>query len=219
MTGTVGLFGGTFDPVHLGHLRAAEEVRRLARLDRVVFIPAFIPPHKGSGTGASPAHRLRMVELACQGREGFEVSPIEVEAGEKSYSIVTLRKVRALSPEARLFFILGVDAFLEIGTWREYERVLEECSFIVIGRPGFELERARDVLGGRLRETMGPLAGGESADGPLPPRTKVFLLPVRALDISSTEVRAKARRGESLEGLVPASVAAHIRENQLYRGR
>jgi nicotinate-nucleotide adenylyltransferase len=132
---------------------------------------------------------------------------------------VTLRKVRALSPEARLFFILGVDAFLEIGTWREYERLLEECSFIVIARPGFELERAREVLGGRLRETMGPLAGGESADGPLPPRTKVFLLPVRALDISSTEVRARARRGESLEGLVPASVAAYIREHQLYRGR
>ena len=216
---TIGLFGGTFDPIHLGHMRAAAEVRRRARLDRVLFIPSYLPPHKKPGAVASAADRLRMVELACRGHKGFEASPVEVEAGEKSYSILTLRKIRAFSPDARLFFILGVDAFLDIGTWREYHRVLEECYFIVMGRPGFELDRARDVLDGRLRDSIGPLVTREGAAGPLPPRTRIFLLPIRALDISSTAIRERARRGETLDGLVPGAVDAHIREHQLYRGR
>jgi nicotinate-nucleotide adenylyltransferase len=216
---TIGLFGGTFDPIHLGHLRAAAEVRRRARLDRVLFIPSYLPPHKKSGAVASAADRFRMVELACRWRKGFEASPVEVEAGERSYSILTLRKLRAFSPDARLFFILGVDAFLDIGTWREYHRVLEECFFIVMGRPGFELDRARDVLDGKLRDSIGPLVTGEGAAGPLPPRTRIFLLPIRALDISSTAIRERVRRGETLDGLVPGAVDAYIREHQLYRGR
>lgn len=216
---TIGLFGGTFDPIHLGHLRAAAEVRRRARLDRVLFIPSYLPPHKKSGAVASASDRLRMVELACRGRAGFEASSIEVDARDKSYSILTLRKLRALSPEARLFFILGVDAFLDIGTWREYQRVLQECFFIVMGRPGFELDRARDVLNGKLRDSIGPLVTREGAAGPLPPRTRIFLLPIRALDISSTAIRERVRRGETLDGLVPGAVDAYIREHQLYRGR
>jgi len=216
---TIGLFGGTFDPIHFGHLRAAAEVRRRARLDRVLFIPSFLPPHKKSGTVASAADRLRMVELGCRWRKGFEASPVEVEAGEKSYSILTLRRIRALSPAARLFFIMGVDAFLDIGTWREYQRVLQECFIIVMGRPGFELDRARDVLDGKLRDSIGPLETGAGAAGPLPPRTRIFLLPIRALDISSTAIRERVRRGETLDGLVPGAVDAYIREHQLYRGR
>ena len=216
---TIGLFGGTFDPIHCGHLRAAEEVRRRARLGRVLFVPSYLPPHKEPGAAASAADRLRMVELACAGREGLEASPIEVEARETSYSILTLRKVRAMTPEARLFFILGVDAFLDIGTWREYERVLEECLFIVIGRPGYELERARDVLGGRLRDRVAPAAEGDGLAGPLAPGASVFLMPIEAIDVSSTEVRARVRRGEGLEGLVPTAVERYIRERQLYKDR
>lgn len=216
---TIGLFGGTFDPIHLGHLRAAAEVRRKARLDRILIIPSYLPPHKARGASASPADRLRMVELACRRRAGLEASPIEVEAREKSYSILTLRKVRARTPGARLFFILGVDAFLEIGTWREYKKVLQECYFIVTGRPGYELERARDVLGGRLRGTMGPLADAGRLAEPEPPRTRIVLLPISALDMSSTAVRDRVRRGRSLEGFVPRAVAAYIRDHQLYRGR
>ncbi len=216
---TLGLFGGTFDPIHLGHLRAAAEVRRRGRLDRVLFIPSYLPPHKAAGASAPPADRLRMVELACERRAGFEVSPIEVEAREKSYSILTLRKVRSLYPGARPYFILGVDAFLDIGTWHQYEKVLEECRFIVTGRPGFDLERARDVLGGRLRRRIGPLAEAGDLGGPVPPRFRIVLTPIRALDISSTAVRALARRGRSLEGLVPKAVAVYVREHQLYRGR
>ncbi|HPW17385.1 MAG TPA: nicotinate-nucleotide adenylyltransferase [Candidatus Aminicenantes bacterium] len=215
----LGLFGGTFDPVHLGHLRAAAEVRRKAGLDRVLLIPSYLPPHKAPGAAAPAADRLRMVELAVRRRAGLEPSAVEVEAGETSYSFLTLRKVRALRPRARLFFILGVDAFLEIGTWREYRRLLGECLFIVTGRPGFELERARDVLGGRLRDAIGPFPPGARAGGRLPPGRRVFLMPIRALDVSSTAIREKARRGLSVEGLVPRAVAAYIRERGLYRGR
>ncbi len=216
---TIGLFGGTFDPIHCGHLKAASEVRRRARLGRVLFIPSYIPPHKAAGRAASPADRLRMVELAVRRRAGCEVSPIEVEAREKSYSILTLRKVRARHPRARLFFILGIDAFLDIGTWHQYEKVLAESLFLVMARPGFDLERARGVLDGRLRDVVGPLAGAGALDGPRPPRCRVLLVPIRALDVSSTEVRDRVRRGRPLAGLVPPPVAAYIREHQLYRGR
>jgi len=216
---TVGLYGGTFDPIHLGHLRAAAEVRRKARLDRILFIPSYLPPHKASGASASAADRLRMVELAVRRRAGFEVSPIEAEARERSYSILTLRKLRALSPGARLFFILGIDAFLDIGTWHQHEKVLEECLFIVTGRPGYDLERARGVLGGSLREATGTLAEAGDLGSAAPPKRRIVLVPIRALDISSTAVRELARRGRPLEGLVPKAVAAYIRERQLYRGR
>jgi len=215
---TIGLFGGTFDPIHLGHLRAAAEVRRLARLDRILFIPSYIPPHKAGGGAAPAADRLRMVELACRRRKGFEVSPIEVEARGRSYSILTLRKVRAMSPGARLFFIVGIDAFLDIGTWHEYEKVLAACLFLVTGRPGFELERARNVLGGRLRGTIGSLAEAGRLAGPVPPRFRIILVPIRALDVSSTAVRDRVRRGGSVRGLVPPAVGAYIRDHKLYRG-
>jgi nicotinate-nucleotide adenylyltransferase len=142
-----------------------------------------------------------------------------VEARERSYSILTLRKLRRLYPGARLYFILGVDAFLDIGTWHQHEKVLAECRFIVTGRPGFDLERARGVLGGRLQGKIGPLAGAGDLGGVLPPRFRILVAAIRALDISSTAVREKARRGRSLEGLVPRAVAAYIHERQLYRGR
>jgi nicotinate-nucleotide adenylyltransferase len=216
---TIGLFGGTFDPIHLGHLRAAAEVRRRTGIDRILFIPSFLPPHKAAVWTAPAADRLRMVELAVRRRAGFEASPIEVEAGGKSYSIRTLRRVRRLRPRSRIFFIVGVDAFLDIGTWRAYKKVLAECTFIVTGRPGFDLERARGVLGGRLRRSIGTLEEAGDLAGRVPPRIRVILTPIRALDVSSTAVRDRVRRGLPLEGLVPRAVAAYIRARQLYRGR
>jgi nicotinate-nucleotide adenylyltransferase len=214
----IGLFGGTFNPIHLGHLKAAEDVRRSLGLDRVLFIPSYIPPHKESGSIASAADRYRMVELACLGHEGFAASPVEVEAHEKSYSIVTLSKIKAQHPGAWLFFVLGIDAFLEIGTWREYERVLAECLFIVTSRPGFDLAAATGVLGGRLASRIARVAEGESVADSLLLQFSVFLVPIRALDISSTDIRDRIRRGESPEGLVPESVAGYIRDHHLYAG-
>lgn len=216
---TIGLFGGTFDPIHCGHLRAAAEVRRRAGLDRILFIPSHIPPHKAAGGAAPAADRLRMVEIACRRRAGFEVSPIEVESRGPSYSLRTVRKIKRLFPGTRVFFIVGVDAYLDIGTWHEYEKVLDECRFLVTGRPGFALERAGDVLGGRLGARTGPLAAAGPLGAAAPPRFRVILVPIRALDVSSTLVRDRVRRGAPLAGLVPGPVAAYIRAHQLYRGR
>jgi nicotinate-nucleotide adenylyltransferase len=219
MKDRIGLFGGTFDPIHNGHIRAALDVRRAFGLDRVLFVPSHRPPHKQAGPGASPADRLRMVELACEGHPGFVASSLEVEAGGRSYSFLTLARIKERFPGAEVLFILGVDAFLEIGTWREHERVLDECRFIVTGRPGFDLEAAADVLNGRLRPDIRRVGDGGPVDEALLTRYRVFLLPIAALDMSSTDVRERIRRGESPAGLVPPSVETYISDHQLYLDR
>ena len=215
----IGLFGGTFNPVHLGHLKAAADVRAAFGLARVLFVPSDIPPHKVPADLAPAADRFRMVELACRGCEGFVASPLEVASPGRSYSVVTLAKVRELCPGARVFFILGVDAFLEIGTWHESERVVAEGLFIVTSRPGFDLDAAAGVLDGRLRDRTCRVPEGGPVDGALLARFGVFLLPIEALDISATDIRERVRRGERPDGLVPAAVADYIRDHQLYSDR
>ena len=217
MTERMGLFGGTFDPIHLGHLRAAREVLERFALDRILFVPSFIPPHK-ERKGMAPARdRLRMVELACAGEPRFAASSIEVDAGGRSYSILTLERVRGLYPGARIFFILGTDAFLEIGTWREHERVLDESLFIVMTRPGARLEDAAGVVGDSLRGRVREIAEGETVDEGVLGDHRIFLLPIRALDVSSTEIRRRVRAGETVAGLVPEAVGDYIRSHGLYR--
>jgi nicotinate-nucleotide adenylyltransferase len=217
MTERMGLFGGTFDPIHLGHLRAAREVLERFALDRILFVPSFIPPHKVRKGMAPARDRLRMVELACAGEPRFAASSIEVDAGGRSYSILTLERVRGLYPGARIFFILGTDAFLEIGTWREHERVLDESLFIVMTRPGARLEDAAGVVGDSLRERVREIAEGETVDEGMLGDHRIFLLPIRALDVSSTEVRRRVRAGEPVAGLVPEAVGDYIRSHGLYR--
>jgi nicotinate-nucleotide adenylyltransferase len=217
MTGRVGLLGGTFDPIHQGHLHAAGVAARSFALDPVLFIPSYAPPHKDGRTVAPAEDRFRMVELACTGRPGFVPSRIEVEARETSYSIITLEKVRRLFPFARLFFIVGADAFREIDSWRDYERVLEECRWIVTDRPGTRLADIRDILGGRFRGRMRELRPGEAATEDLIEGAGIFLLPIDALDVSATEIRRRVREGESIAGLVPEAVAGYIRDRGLYR--
>jgi len=214
----VGLFGGTFDPVHCGHIRAAGEVLERFSLDKVLLIPSFIPPHK-ERAGIAPARdRLRMVDLACREEPRFAASSIEVDAREKSYSIITLEKVKRIYPGAWIFFILGVDAFLEIETWRDHERVLEECLFIVMTRPGYRLDQADRVLGGSLGEKVHHVSETEKIGEDHFQALRIFFLPILALDISSTEVRRRIGTGETIKGLVPDAVGDYIRSRHLYRG-
>ncbi len=213
----VGLFGGTFDPIHCGHIRAAEEVLKRFSLDRVLFVPSFIPPHK-ERTGIAPAgDRLRMVELACREEPRFAASSIEVDAGEKSYSVITLEKVKRIYPGAWTFFVLGVDAFLEIETWRDYKRVLKECLFIVISRPGYRIEQTEGLLGRSWVEKVHHVSESENISDDLLRTRRVFLLSIPALDISSTEVRRRIERGETIKGLVPEAVEDYIHSHNLYR--
>jgi len=213
-----GLFGGTFNPIHLGHLKVAEEVCRRFPLDRILFIPSYIPPHKSSGEVVPVRHRLKMVEIACHNFPAFEVSEVEARHPGPSYSIITLRKLKQDWPEDRFFFIVGTDAFLEIETWKDYDQLLRECSFIVVRRPGFEIELLEKVIeriGIRPATILKPRQRVVFKSENLKPGS-IFLLAARTPDISSTEIRKRVRAGLSIAGLVPPGVEQYIKRYKLY---
>lgn len=212
-----GLFGGTFNPIHLGHLKVAEEVLGHFPLDTIMFIPSYIPPHKSSVEVAPVRHRLKMVEIACQGHPAFQVSEVEARRPGPSYSIVTLRRLKRARPEDRFFFIVGADAFLEIETWKDYDQLLRECSFIVVSRPGFGIESLEKVI--ERIKPAGVLSPGSQAlfnsDNPGP--GKLYLLEVPTPDISSSDIRKRLRAGQAITGLVPPGVEQYIEKHKLYR--
>jgi nicotinate-nucleotide adenylyltransferase len=213
----IGLLGGTFNPVHKGHIRAAEEVRRRFGLSRVLFIPSYIPPHKQTADIASPEDRFAMVKLALRSHPGMEASPVEIEAREKSYSIITLNKLKAAYADASIFFIVGVDAFLEIMTWKSYREVLEQCRFIVTSRPGFELAKAREALPAEYAGEIGECSRPGPVGDDILARFRIYLLPIKALDISSSEIRRRVRAGKPIRGIVPGPVEEYIRSHRLYQ--
>lgn len=212
-TNKIGLFGGTFNPVHYGHLRAAEEVDRRAHLDKILFIPSYIPPHKEQQNIAPAEHRLAMLRLALAHQKKFIPSAIEIEDQQTSYSIFTLRKIKELYPEDEPFFIIGVDAFLKIGTWKDYELVLEESNFLVMSRPGFHLEDVRRVLSKKWLAKTTWLKEGQL----LTTVYSIFLVEIKALPISASKIRERVRRGESIAGLVPEAVENYIHQHHLYQ--
>lgn len=183
------IFGGTFDPVHNAHLEVARQAARQYALDRVLFVPASHPPHKGGAAVAPYEDRVRMLELACQGEPLFEVSRLE-EGEQVSYSIHTIEKVRSqLQPGDELFFLIGADAFRDIHTWHRWEDVIRLVNFIVVARPGHNYA--------------------------LPAGARVFPLETVVLPISSSDLRARLAAGEQPAELPPA-VLAYIREKGLY---
>ena len=195
----LGIVGGTFDPVHYGHLAAARSAQDALALDRVQFIPSARPPHRPDSPGASGYHRLEMVRLAVADTPGWEVSDLELTREGPSYTYDTLTTIgrEGLSP-LQIFFITGADAFAEIATWYRYPDVLDLAHFVVVARPGTAIASLRTYL------------PGDTA------RRNVTLLEADTPDISATDIRKRAARGESLEGLVPPSVSAYIRKNSLY---
>ncbi len=213
----MGLLGGTFNPVHEGHLRAAREVQQRFGLDRILFIPSYIPPHKRTADMASPQDRYAMVELAVLGNPRFLASPIEIEAKQKSYSVITLNKIKKAYPDAWVFFILGIDAFLEIETWKSYQEVLEQCHFIVTSRPGYLLAEAWNVLPETFAALIFEVGEPGSVREELFRRFRIFLLSIKALDVSSTEIRRRIRQGQSLKGFVPEAVEVYIKKEKLYQ--
>ena len=183
------IFGGTFDPIHLGHVALAREAADRFRLDRILFVPASRPPHKSGVTHADYEHRVRMVELACAGEPRFTVSRLEQNT-ERSYSIDTIEKVRStLAPEEELFFLIGADAFAEIETWRRWQDVIRAVSFIVASRPG---HRYHVPAGARVE------------------RIETFDRPV-----SSSGIREALAGGECPQDL-PGAVLDYIRRHRLY---
>lgn len=212
----IGLFGGTFNPVHSGHLHAAQRVRERLDLDEVFLIPSYIPPHKETRDLAPAADRLEMVRLAVRELPGLTASALEVEVRETSYAILTLNKMKCLYPGAWLFFILGTDAFAEIDTWKDYPHLLDECRWIVMSRPGCSREAAETALGGLAADRTRVLGDVEPIGEEDLARDRIFFLDVDALAVSSSAVREAVRDGRSLAGLVPAAVEAYIRSHHLY---
>ena len=207
----IGILGGTFDPIHFGHLDAADAARRALRLDEVLLIPSFDPPHRSADPLASGFHRFALVALAIHDIDALRVSDMELTRQGPSYTADTLRAVaRDGWLPSQIFFILGSDAFAEIATWREFPAVLDTAHFVVIARPGTTLDAAAartPGLRGRLRaaeETAG-------ASG-----TSIFLVEARTRDVSSSTIRARLAARQPIDDLVPAAVARHIAAYHLY---
>lgn len=208
----IGLLGGTFDPVHLGHLDVAREALRALSLDRVIFIPSHIPPHRPS-TSASGRDRLAMVELAIAGMPGFETSTIELDADGPSYTALTIDRFVARGHDRRdLCFIAGADAFAGIPKWHDYPGLLDRCHFAVVSRPGYPATAARAALPEFADRMIDVKDRYQSSSRP-----SIFLIDAPTAPVSSTDVRALIDRGAPLVGLVPDEVAGYIDAHRLYR--
>jgi nicotinate-nucleotide adenylyltransferase len=216
MPGGVGIFGGTFDPVHVGHLRAAEDVRDALGLAEIRFVPAAAPPHKDARAVTAPAARLHMLELATAGVPGFRVWPIELERSGPSYSIDTIRTLRdEMGPGARVAFVLGRDAFAEFHTWKEYPAIFSLCDVVVITRPP-----QRDMLS--MADIPVAARGAfcyDAGSGSFHHESghRVIPLSVVPLDISATDIRSRLASGRSIRFLVPTAVQAYLESSGLYR--
>ena len=211
--GPLGLFGGTFDPIHLGHLRLAETAREALGLERVRLIPAGQPPHRAT-PGASGADRLAMARLATADNPAFEVDAAEVTTAQASFTILTLERLRAeLGPERPLVLLLGVDAFLGLPTWRRWTELLDFAHLAVANRPGYSLDAAQmpaalaDLV---ARRKASPAALSAAPAGAIVP------FEMTPLAISATDIRARAAAGLSLRYLLPPPVVDYISRHQLY---
>jgi nicotinate-nucleotide adenylyltransferase len=219
----IGLFGGTFNPIHNGHLWAVLEVKSGFNLDQIYIIPAAVPPHKASGTVTSADDRLQMIHLAIAGLSGITVADVELKRPGPSYTIDTVRHFKhKLKKGSRIFLIMGLDAFLEIHTWKSYKELLEQIAFIVIARPTpnyAEAQQGRKILENyfksRLSANYKLSAGNDcyTAQGKQP----IYFSDVKALDISSTVVREKIREKKTIENWVPRPVAEYIKLKGLYK--
>lgn len=207
----IGILGGTFNPPHLGHLRLAEEAAGVHKLDRVVFIPCDIPPHK-SCVGIEPAeHRLKMTQIACEDNPLFEVSDMEIRHQGPSYTVTTLETF-ANDKTVEPYFILGTDSLKEINMWKDYESLFKLSNFVVITRPGTEFADAWSRLPAEIQAQF--QSGGDQ----LQHVSSHVVIPsdVRGLDISSTLIRSLMEKGQSIRYLVPDSVLAYIQQFHLY---
>ncbi len=212
----IGIYGGTFDPIHFGHLQVSTAICEAFALDRFLLVPAFIPPHKRGRQISAPHHRYTMAVLATMQQPLIKVSTIELEAPTRPFTIETLRTLQKLYPTSSLFFVMGGDSFAEVHLWREYEQLLTEFNIIVADRPNsnsFTLQHLSPLCRQRvvdLRASKRPdLSQGDEAH--------VFLTDYVSVDVSATQVRSAIQNGLSIEALVPDEVASYIQKYELYR--
>ncbi|SHH73992.1 nicotinate-nucleotide adenylyltransferase [Desulfosporosinus lacus] len=198
----LGIMGGTFDPIHYGHLVAAEMARAEFKLSKVLFIPTGTPPHKDRKDISAAEMRYEMVKLAIHDNPAFDISRVEIEREGPSYTVETLRVLRRDWPDHELYFITGSDALLEIFSWREAEEIFRLVQYIGAARPGFDASDFFLKVQQEHPETQG----------------KIHYLEVPALAISSTDIRARVRRGEPIRYLLPETVRLYLEQHRLYSG-
>ena len=217
----IAFYGGTFDPVHLGHLAIARRVCELFEIDQVLFVPAQVAPHK-VGRDVTPAiHRYAMLSLATQHDKSLLVSTFELESSETGYTVDTLDHFRKTLPESDLFFIMGADSWAEISTWRDWQRLLGMANHIVVTRPGYEI----GIPNEELRDRLIDVRSTQQQEGLVSKRVlergsgKIFITDAVMKDVSATEVRRVASEGgyEELTKLVPEPVAEYIGKYGIYR--
>ena len=216
----IALYGGTFDPVHLGHLAVARTITQIFEIDELLFVPAWLAPHKRTRDVTPALHRYAMLALATQQDARLRISRFELESPDRGYTVETLTHFESeLGNDAELFFLMGADSWSEIQTWREWQRLLMMANHIVVTRPGYELElagmpaevRERITDTRMTRETAGRKATDQGK--------RIFFTDAVQLEISATEIRSAAQQQQfdRLVGLVPKSVADYITKYELYR--
>jgi len=217
-TAEVGIYGGTFNPIHIGHLRAAEQAADVLGLERVIFVPSAQPPHKQASESdpiAPARERLAWVRSAVADNPRFEVDPIEVERGGASFAVETLRDIgRRIAPDLPIF-IIGHDAFVDLGSWREPEQLLAMANFAVMTRPPFAGGSLSDWLPGIFEDLVEIAPDGRSARH-RSAGTWIRIIEIPLLDISSSDIRARLRSGRSVRYLIPDCVSAAIERSAAF---
>lgn len=206
----LGIFGGTFNPIHFGHLRAAEEAREQVRLDKVIFMPSGNPPLKASDL-IDAQHRYAMTKLATDSNVNFVVSDIELRGREKSYTVNTINKLKEIHSGDDLFFILGIDAFLDIPNWWQPEKLISMIDFIIVTRPGFnpkDILKSPYIKKDRFASKSLVMTSGR----------KIIFVQITNIDISSTEIRRLLKENKSIKYLLPEIAEQYIYSNRLYKG-
>ncbi len=211
----VGLFGGTFDPIHFGHLRAAEEIKHILGLDKVRFIPSAAPPHKENSDIAPAQDRLQMIRLAIEGNQDFEISEYELASDAPSYTIYTLEHFHNTEPDTEFYFIVGNELFDHIESWKDYKRLFDIANFAVITRPGFsELDSCKVPLA--LKDNFRYHNHIENVISYTNNTKSIVFIEIKGIEISSTDIRAFVRSKQSIKYLVPSKVEQFIYTNHLY---
>lgn len=196
----IGLMGGTFNPIHIGHLVIAEEIRNSLNLDKVIFIPTGNPPHKDNKGLISAKHRYIMTLLATSSNPCFDVSDIEVKKSSTSYSVDTIKEFKKKYPNSELYFITGADAILEIETWKNTKELLGLCKFIAATRPGYKIKE--------LKKGIKKLENKYNQ--------KISYVSVAPLDISSTYIRKRIKAKKTVKYILPDAIIQYIKKNNLY---
>ena len=219
----IGLFGGTFNPIHFGHLRVAEEVKEMFYLEKIYFIPSAIPPHKDTTEVANAKDRLFMVEAAISKNPDFELSHAEIDRKGTSYTIDTINHFKSIFPNSQLFFIIGLDAFLEVKTWKSCKNLFEKLPFIVLSRPKNYNKNCGDEkiiknLEGYILKFISNEYSFNNKSMSFEHENKktIFTCQVTPIIISSTKIRKMVREGKSIRYMVTDAIYEYIKSKKLY---